>query len=72
MKTPIPAPTLTEIKAWPATVDVAVAASAFGLSKSFSYEAIARGEFPAKTLKVGGRWRVITASIVKALSVDDP
>jgi predicted DNA-binding transcriptional regulator AlpA len=62
-------PTLTEITTeWPATVDVAEAGAAFGLSRSYAYELVARGEFPAKAIRVGSRHRVITASIIRALS----
>jgi len=65
--TKIPAPTLEEIKAWSATVDVPKACGPFGISRSYGYELVARGEFPAKTIKVGGRTRVITASILAVL-----
>src|SRR6266568_860796 len=53
---------------WPATVDIAEAGAAFGLSRSYAYELVARGEFPAKVIRVGSRHRVITASIIHALS----
>lgn len=61
-------PTLAEVRQWPATVDVPTAGRAFGLSRSHSYESFKRGEFPAKVIKVGSRYRVVTASIVRALS----
>lgn len=64
-------PTLDEIRAWPATVSVPRAALAFGLSRSHAYDVASRDEFPARVIKVGGRLRVVTASIVRALS-DDP
>ncbi|WP_214365633.1 DNA-binding protein [Pseudonocardia sp. H11422] len=63
----IAAPTLDEIRAWPATVDIPRACTPFGISRSFGYELAARGEFPARVIKVGGRLRVVTASIVAAL-----
>ncbi|EHR59176.1 Prophage CP4-57 regulatory protein (AlpA) [Saccharomonospora cyanea NA-134] len=63
------APTLAEIRDnWPASVDVAKAATAFGISRSHAYELVARGEFPARVIKVGGRYRVITASVIGVLS----
>ncbi|GAB3902685.1 hypothetical protein GCM10029964_093510 [Kibdelosporangium lantanae] len=66
-------PTLAEIRErWPATVDVVVAGRAFGLSRSLSYDLVARGEFPATVIKVGGRYRVITASILRTLSDEVP
>lgn len=61
-------PTLDEVRAWPATVDIPTACRAIGLSKSHGYELAKRGEYPARVLKVGGRYRVITASIVALLS----
>lgn len=60
-------PTLEEIKTWPAAVNVDQAARALGVSRSYAYEAIRTGTFPAKTLRVGGRIKVITGSILTAL-----
>lgn len=65
-------PTLAEIKAeWPPTVDVPTAGEAFGLSRSHSYELVARGEFPAKVEKFGGRYVAYTESIIRRLSALD-
>ena len=66
------APTLTEIRHhWPATIDVPTAGAAFGLSRSHAYELIKRGQFPAKVIQVGSRYRVLTESVINALS-DEP
>ena len=63
--------TLTEIKrSWPPTVDVPTAALAFGISRSHAYDLVVRGQFPAKVIKVGSRYRVVTESIVAALSAE--
>lgn len=61
-------PTLIEIQSWPATVDVALASTAFGISRAHGYELVTQDSFPAKVLKVGGRYRVITSSILAALA----
>jgi predicted DNA-binding transcriptional regulator AlpA len=62
-------PTLSEIRQWPATVDVRTAAAAFGISPSHAYELINRGEFPAKVIHLGPRRRVVvTASIISTLA----
>lgn len=61
------APTLTEIRAWPATVDIAAAARALGISRSHAYALVERGEFPATVLPVGHRLRVVTASLITIL-----
>ncbi|MGN5380988.1 helix-turn-helix domain-containing protein [Streptomyces lasalocidi] len=60
-------PTLDEIRSWPATVSVAKAATALGVSKSHLHELIRRGEAPVKLVPLGGRHRVITASLVRLL-----
>jgi predicted DNA-binding transcriptional regulator AlpA len=49
-------------------VDVPTAAAAFGISRSHAYELIIRDEFPAKVIRVGNRYRVITASVIRAPS----
>jgi predicted DNA-binding transcriptional regulator AlpA len=60
-------PTLDEVRAWPATVNVDQAAAALGVSRAYAYEAIKVGTFPARVIKVGNRTTVVTASILKAL-----
>ena len=61
-------PTLPDVEQWPATVDVVMAAEVFGISRSHAYDLVACGAFPAKVIQVGKRYRVVTASIVHALS----
>lgn len=60
-------PTLEEIRQWPATVDVTTAASAVGVSRAHFYEQIKLGTAPVRTLRVGGRVRVVTSSILALL-----
>ncbi|MEU0253275.1 DNA-binding protein [Streptomyces sp. NPDC006184] len=60
-------PTLTEVKKWPATVEVPRAALALGCSRSQLYELIKRGEAPVTVLSFGARHRVVTASLVRLL-----
>lgn len=62
-------PTVLDIRSWPATVSPETAATAFGISRSYAYELVRRGEFPAKVISVGSRSRVITASILRALDI---
>jgi hypothetical protein len=63
--------TLDEIRTtWPPTCSVPKAAAVLGISKSHAYEAIGLGQFPVKTLRVGGRVVVIVADLVKVLSAD--
>lgn len=67
----VAAPTLDDIRNWPATVSPATAATAFGISRSYAYELTRTGQFPARVIKVGGKRRVVTASILSALGAGD-
>jgi len=60
-------PTLDEVRSWPATVSVEQAARALGISRAHAYDAIKTQTFPARSLPVGRRIRVITSSIVAVL-----
>jgi predicted DNA-binding transcriptional regulator AlpA len=64
-------PTIEEVRAWPATVDPATAATALGISRSYAYELIKRDEFPVKVLMVGSKARVPTASILRVLQAGE-
>jgi hypothetical protein len=60
-------PTLEEIQHWPASVSIPQACTAFGLSKSHGYELAQRDEFPARCIRAGGRWVVVTADVIRLL-----
>lgn len=62
-------PTLEEIRRWSVTVDVTAAASALGVSRSNLYEQIRLDAAPVRTVRVGSRVRVVTASIIALLDV---
>lgn len=59
--------TMKQIRELPATVDAETGGAAFGISRSTAYEALRRGTFPARAIKVNGTWRIITASILEVL-----
>lgn len=63
-------PTLDEIKAWPATVSVADAARAIGVSRSQFYDLVRNGQCPVSFLKVG-TIRIVTASLIRLLEDGD-
>ena len=63
-------PTLAQIREWPATVSVAEAAAALGVSPSTAYEWIRSGEFPVRVISVGRCRRVVTADLVRLLGDD--
>ncbi|MDX2639918.1 MULTISPECIES: helix-turn-helix transcriptional regulator [Streptomyces] len=60
------APTLAEVREWPATVGIPQAAQALGISKSQLYDLVKRGEAPVRVLDFGAK-RVVTASLVRLL-----
>ncbi len=64
-------PTLEEITRWPAAVSVSRAAAALGISRSHAYELAQDGSLPVKTIRAGGRWVVVTASLVRLLSAGE-
>ncbi|NUV60649.1 AlpA family transcriptional regulator [Streptomyces sp. CAI-85] len=61
------APTLDEVRAWPATVGVPEAARAIGVSKSHLYDMVRRGEAPLTVLTFGSRHRIVTNSLIRLL-----
>ena len=61
------APTLAEVRRWPAVVPITQAAPAIGCSRSQLYELIKRGQAPVKTLSYGRRHVVVTASLIALL-----
>ncbi|MFE5602717.1 DNA-binding protein [Streptomyces coelicoflavus] len=65
-------PTLAEVRAWPATIPVAKAATALGCSRAQLYRLIRAGVSPVRTLSLGQeRVVVITASLVRVLSGEE-
>lgn len=60
-------PTLAEVREWPATCDVVSAGTALGLGRNGTYEAIRAGAFPVRVIKIGRRFRVVTAELLSLL-----
>ena len=64
-------PTLEQIRCWPAAISIPRACTAFGMSRSHGYELAQRGEFPARLIRAGSRWVVITADLIRVLSAGE-
>ena len=64
-------PTPDEIRAWPATVDVPTAGRAFGIGRDESYRLAREGRFPVPVLRLGRYLRVIRATVLQTLGIDD-
>jgi predicted DNA-binding transcriptional regulator AlpA len=63
----VKAPTLDEIRTWPAAVDLPDAAEALGISRAQAYVSAKRGDFPARVITVGRRYKVVTADLLRIL-----
>lgn len=61
--------TADEVRALGVTTELVTAGSVIGLGRSASYELARRGEFPVPVLKVGHRYRVVTAHLRELLGV---
>ncbi|AEM86968.1 hypothetical protein Strvi_7631 [Streptomyces violaceusniger Tu 4113] len=61
---------LEELLALPATVNVTTAGRALGIGRDKAYELIRSGQFPVRTLPLGGTIRVPTAELWKILGVN--
>jgi hypothetical protein len=62
---------IADLEAGPPTLNVPQVARILGVSKSGLYEAIRRGDAPVKTLRVLGRIKVITQSVIDLLTGED-
>jgi len=62
--------TTDEIRALPASVDIVTAGRALGVCRDVAYRLAADGQFPAPVIRVGRRWVVPRAGILRALGLD--
>jgi len=61
--------TIGDLSQLPPAIDLPTASSALGISKNFGYELAQRGEFPCRVLRLGNRYRVLTADLRRVLGV---
>jgi predicted DNA-binding transcriptional regulator AlpA len=62
--------TIARLQAWPAAVNVPPVAEELGVSRATLYAAIARGDAPIRTIRVAGRIKVLTQSLIDLLEAD--
>ena len=58
-----------QVAALPVVVDLVTAGQVLGLGRASAYEAARRGEFPVPVMRVGRRYRVVTAHLRNLLGV---
>lgn len=66
-------PTADEIRAWPVTVRVPQAGTAFGMGRSTSYRLARKNEFPCPVLPAGDHGQIVVtrAAIMRALDIPE-
>ncbi|MDT0450179.1 helix-turn-helix domain-containing protein [Streptomyces hesseae] len=55
----------------PVAVDLRTAARALGIGSTTAYRLIRKDEFPCLVLRVGGRYRIPTNELMRALGIED-
>jgi len=63
--------TYEELMALPVSVDLMAAARALGIGRSLAYDMAKRGRFPVRVLRLGNRYRVTRADLLRVLGVVD-
>jgi hypothetical protein len=63
-------PTLDEVRALPAAVDLVTAGRILGLGRTKSHEMVRAGTFPTRVLRLGNAYRVPTAELLALLGID--
>lgn len=61
-------PSIDDLMAAGATVDVVQAGRALGIGRSLTYDLLRRGQFPVRVLRLGNRVRVPTADLIALLT----
>ncbi|MFB7514769.1 helix-turn-helix domain-containing protein [Streptomyces sp. NPDC056144] len=55
----------------PLSVDLRTAARAFGVCPGTAYKLIRRGAFPCPVLRIGRRYRIPTAYLLRSLGIEE-
>ncbi|MFI0976529.1 helix-turn-helix domain-containing protein [Streptomyces sp. NPDC021093] len=61
----------TEMFDLPVAVDLRTAARALGICSTTAYRLIREDKFPCLVLRVGGRYRIPTTELMRALGIED-
>ncbi len=61
---------MAEALALPVSVDLATAARAHGIGRTKAHELARAGEFPCPVLRLGSRYRVTRADLLRSLGID--
>ncbi len=64
--------TVEEVAALPVVIDLVTAGRVLGMGRTTAYEAVHRGDFPVPVLRIGRRYRVVTAHLRAVLGLTPP
>ncbi len=59
-----------ELQALPVSIGIVTAGRAFSIGRTKAHELARRGDFPCPVLRLGNRYRVTRADLLRALGVD--
>lgn len=62
--------TVAELRALPASITPEQGFRAIGLGRTKGYALLRNGEFPARVLRIGGSYRIVTADLLRVLGVE--
>lgn len=65
-----PADARIDVSTLPAVIDVETAGRLLGLGRSAAYQLVKDGDWPTPVLRLGRRWRVLTAPLLALLGID--
>ena len=65
------APTITQLRNGPPSVDLMTASAALGLGRTKAYELARRGEFPVAVIRIGTSYRVPVAGLLELLGISE-
>lgn len=63
--------TQAELEALPTSFDLMEACRAYGIGRTLGYDLAKRGEFPCRVLKIGNRYRVTRADLLRSLGISE-
>jgi hypothetical protein len=61
--------TAEDVADLPVIIDIVTAGRVLGMGRTAAYEAARRGDFPVPVLRVGNRYKVVTAHLRELLGV---
>ncbi|HZR54812.1 MAG TPA: helix-turn-helix domain-containing protein [Streptosporangiaceae bacterium] len=65
------APSITQLRDGPPSVDLLTAATALGIGRTRAYELARAGAFPVTLIRIGSKYRVPVAALLSLLGISE-